>query len=134
MLVIEKMDLENYLNNFDYTARKEMKIHIPELLELLKKDKVQFIDIRFKEEFEMWHFSFSKNIPLNELPGRLNEIDKNKIVVTACPHYDRALIGRIFLVEKGFKVKYLVEGLLGFADYLRGDNAKELFNSLNSNR
>ena len=128
------MDLENYLNNFDYTARKEMKIHIPELLELLKKDKVQFIDIRFKEEFEMWHFSFSKNIPLNELPGRLNEIDKNKIVVTACPHYDRALIGRIFLVEKGFKVKYLVEGLLGFADYLRGDNAKELFNSLNSNR
>ena len=128
------MDLENYLNNFDYTARKEMKIHIPGLLELLKKDKAQFIDVRFKEEFGMWHLAFSKNIPLNELPGRLNEIDKNKIVVTACPHYDRALIGRIFLVEKGFKVKYLVEGLLGLADYLRGDNAKELFDSLNRNK
>ena len=127
------MNLENYLNNFDYTARKEMKIHIPELLELLKKDKVQFIDIRFKEEFDMWHFSFSKNIPLNELPVRLNEIDRNKIVVTSCPHYDRALIGRIFLLEKGFMVKYLVEGLLGLADYLRGDNAKELFASLNIN-
>jgi rhodanese-related sulfurtransferase len=47
------MNLENYLENFDYAARKEMKIHIPELLELLKKDKAQFIDIRFKEEFEM---------------------------------------------------------------------------------
>jgi rhodanese-related sulfurtransferase len=127
------MNLENYLENFDYAARKEMKIHIPELLELLKKDKAQFIDIRFKEEFEMWHFSFSKNIPLNELPGRLDEIDKNKIVVTVCPHYDRALIGRIFLLEKGFKAKYLVEGLLGLADYLRGDNAKELFDSLNRN-
>ena len=128
------MVLEYYLKNFDYAARKEMKIHIPELLELLKKDKAQFIDVRFKEEFDMWHFTFSKNIPLNELPGRLNEIDKNKIIVTACPHYDRALIGRIFLLEKGFKVKYLVEGLLGLADYLRGDYAKELFDSLNSNR
>ena len=126
--------MENYLNNFDYTARKEMKIHISELLELLKNNKAQLINVRFKEEFDMWHFTFSKNIPLNELPGRLNEIDKNKIIVTACPHYDRALIGRIFLLEKGFKVKYLVEGLLGLADYLRGDYAKELFDSLNSNR
>jgi len=127
------MNLENYLENFDYFSRKEMKIHIPELLDLLKKGEAQLIDVRFKEEFEMWHFSFSKNIPLNELPGRLNEIDKNKLVVTSCPHYDRALIGRIFLVEKGFNVKYLVEGLLGLADYLRGDNAKELFDSLNNN-
>ena len=127
------MNLENYLNNFDYTARKEMKIQIPELMELLKNNKAQFIDVRFKEEFDMWHFSFSKNIPLNELPAMLNEIDMNKIVVTACPHYDRALIGRIFLLEKGFKVKYLVEGLIGLADYLRGDNAKELFDLLNRN-
>jgi rhodanese-related sulfurtransferase len=121
------MNIENYLEKFDYTARQEMKIHIPELLELLKNDNAQFIDVRFKEEFDLWHFSFSKNIPLNEMPSRLNEIDKNKMIVTACPHYDRALIGRLFFLEKGFKVKYLVEGLLGLADYLRGDNAKEFY-------
>ena len=111
-----------------------MKIHISELLELLKNNKAQLINVRFKEEFDMWHFTFSKNIPLNELPGRLDELNKNKIIVTACPHYYRALIGRMFLLEKGFKVKYLVEGLLGLADYIRGDYAKELFDSLNSNR
>lgn len=124
------MDLEKYLSNFDYEARKKMKIQIPELLELLKKDKVQFVDVRFKEEFELWHFSFSKNIPLNEMPGRLAEINKDKLIVTACPHYDRAIMGRIFLMQNGFNARYLVEGLLGLADYFRGDNAKHFYNSI----
>lgn len=125
------MDLEKYLSNFDYEARKKMKIQIPELLELLKKNEVQFIDVRFKEEYELWHFSFTKNIPLNEMPNRLSEIDKDKLVVTACPHYDRAIMGRIFLMQNGFNSRYLVEGLLGLADYLRGDNAKHFYDSVN---
>ena len=125
------MDLEKYLSNFDYEARKKMKIQIPELLELLKKNEVQFIDVRFKEEYELWHFSFTKNIPLNEMPNRLSEIDKDKLVVTACPHYDRAIMGRILLMQNGFNSRYLVEGLLGLADYLRGDNAKHFYDSVN---
>lgn len=125
------MDLEKYLSKFDYEARKKMKIQIPELLELLKNDEVQFIDVRFNEEFELWHFSFSINIPLNEMPDRLEEINKDKLVVTACPNYDRAIMGRIFLMQNGFNARYLVEGLLGLADYLRGDNAKHFYSSLN---
>ena len=125
-----KNKYENYLLNFDYESRKKMKIQIPELLDLLLKNKVQFIDVRFKEEFETWNLSFSKNIPLNELPNRLNEIDKSKLVVTACPHYDRAIMGRIFLLENGFNARYLTDGLLGLTDYLRGDKAKELYLAL----
>lgn len=124
------INLEDYLSKFDYEARKKMKIQIPELVELLIENKVQFIDVRFKEEFNLWHFSFSKNMPLNELPKRFTELDKSKLVVTACPHYDRALMGRIFLLEKGFKARYLTDGLLGLADYLRGDAAYELLNFL----
>jgi len=125
------MDFEKYLEKFDYSSRKIMKIQIPELLNLLKSGDVQFIDVRFREEFELWHFSFSKNMPLNELPSRIIELDKSKLVVTACPHYDRASMGRVFLIEHGFNARYLVEGLLGLADYLRGDNALHLYNSLN---
>lgn len=123
-------NLSTYLTQFDYEERTRMKIRIPELLDLLQKDTVQFIDVRFKEEFDLWHFPFSKSIPLNEMPERYNEIDKDKLVVTACPHYDRAIMGRIFLMEKGFNVRYLVEGFLGLADYLRGDNAKLFYNSI----
>lgn len=125
-----QVELAKYLANFDYEERKRMKIGLNELLELLIKDQVQFIDIRFKEEYEAWHFPFAKNIPLNELPDRLSELDKNKLVVTACPHYDRAIMARIFLVTQGFKARYLVDGLLGLANFLRGDNARDLLKLL----
>jgi len=130
IMVELKIKLEDYLSNFDYEEREKMKIEIPELLELITEDKVQFVDVRFMEEYAMWHFPFSKNIPLNELPRRFTELDRTKLVVTACPHYDRAMMGRIFLIENGFKARYLADGLLGLADYLRGDNAYELLDLL----
>ena len=101
------VDYGDYLTKFDYEERKRMKIGINELIELLVKNEVQFIDIRFKEEYEAWHFPFTKNIPLNELPQRLNELDKTRLVVTACPHYDRAIMAGIFLVTRGFQARYL---------------------------
>lgn len=125
-----KQELKEYLTNFDYEERNRMKIRIPELLELLKKEQVQFIDIRFREEYQAWHFGFAKNIPLNELPNRLNELDRAKPVVTACPHYDRSIIARLFLVSRGFEARYLVEGLLGLADHLRGDVARDFVTAL----
>ena len=125
-----KLKLDDYLSRFDYEERKSMKIQIPELIDLVIKDEVQFIDVRFKEEYEAWNIFFAKNIPLNELPNRLDEIDRSKLVVTACPHYDRAIMGRMFLLENGFNVRYLTDGLLGLADYLRGDTAYEVINLL----
>jgi len=67
---------------------------------------------------------FSKNIPLNKLPKRLGELDKKKLIITVCPHNDRASIARMFLHIKGYNAKYLSDGLLGSAEYLRGDKAK----------
>ncbi|MHB8791615.1 MAG: rhodanese-like domain-containing protein [Desulfobulbaceae bacterium] len=118
--------LDEYLSRFNLQERKEMKINSKELVELLKKGEVQFIDIRFPEEFQAWRMGAAINIPLNELPGRLQELDKNKLIVTACPHNDRANLARIYLTTKGYKAKYLTDGLLGLADALRGDAAKEL--------
>jgi rhodanese-related sulfurtransferase len=117
--------LDDYLTSFTYQERKDMKIDSKELVELLKKGEVQLIDIRFPEEFAAWHMGFAKNIPLNELPSRLNELDKNKLIVTACPHYDRSSMARLYLITKGYKARYLHDGLLGLAELLRGDTARE---------
>lgn len=114
-----------YLSRFDYAERNAMKIKSYEALELYKSNKAIFVDIRFKEEHAVWNFPFMKNIPLNELPKRLNEVDKNKLIITVCPHYDRAEIARLYLITKGYKSRYLTDGLLGMAAYLRGDEAKE---------
>lgn len=118
-------NLEEYISSFDYKERTAMKIKMVEMLNLVEENKAQIIDIRFKEEFEVWNLGFTKNIPLNELPNRLHELDKSKLIVTACPHNDRANIARIYLKQKGFNVRYLSDGLLKAVDYLRGDNAKE---------
>ena len=125
-LFVQAESLDDYLTKFSYQERKEMKIDSKELVELLKKGEVQFIDIRFPEEFAAWRMGAATNIPLNELPTRLRELDKNKLIVTACPHNDRANLARIFLTTKGYKAKYLEDGLLGLADVLRGDTAREL--------
>lgn len=117
--------LEEYLNNFSYQERKAMKISSDELVELLKNGEAQLIDIRFPEEFSAWNMGFAKNIPLNELPSRLDELDKNKLVVTACPHYDRSSMARLYLITKGYRARYLNDGLLGLAELLRGDEARE---------
>ena len=122
---VETVTFENYLKAFDYQERKDMKIGIPEMLQLYRQGKVQIIDVRFPEEYQAYSFSFIKNIPLNELPDRIKELDKTKMIVTVCPHYDRAEIARTFLTLKGYQAKYLTDGLLGLADYLRGDRAKD---------
>ncbi|MCU7958818.1 MAG: rhodanese-like domain-containing protein [gamma proteobacterium symbiont of Bathyaustriella thionipta] len=114
----------------NYAARKEMKMDSKGLIQLLKDDKAQLVDIRFPEEYAAWKVGPSISIPLNELPTRLNEIDRTKIIVTACPHKDRATIAMVYLRSKGIKAKYLTDGLIGLAENLRGDNAKSLIESL----
>lgn len=122
--------LEAYITAFDYEARKEMKIDSKGLIALLKEGKAQLIDIRFQEEYEAWTVGPSINIPLNELPDRLSEIDRTKITIVACPHKDRATVAMVYLRSKGLKSQYLTDGLLGLAENLRGDDAKEFIESI----
>ncbi len=122
---MKEINFDTYLKSFDYQERKDMKIQMPELFKLYEEGKAQIIDIRFHEEYSAWHIGFGEHIPLNELPDRLDEIDKNKTIVTMCPHYDRAEIARLFLKLKGFEARYLTDGMLKVVDYLRGDKARD---------
>lgn len=129
---MKELNYDNYLNAFTYEERKEMKINSVELTVMLEEGTAQLVDIRFKEEYEAWHMPISINIPINELPKRLNELDKSKVIVTACPHKDRAIMARTFLKLKGYDTRYLVDGLTGLAEYWRGDNAREFIQEYNS--
>jgi len=122
---LKSVSFDDYLKAFDYKERKYMKIEIPELFDLYKKGMVQIIDIRFAEEYQTYNFSFIKSIPINELPARLDELDKTKIIVTVCPHMDRSEIARTYLTLQGYRSKYLVEGVVGLAEYMRGDTARD---------
>jgi len=118
--------LEQYLLDFDYAERRDMKIGSKELLKLLKEKKAVLVDIRFQEEYAAWRMGFGLHIPLNELPKRLKELDRTKLIVTACPHKDRSTLAMAYLKTRGFDVNYLEDGLLGLAELLRGDKVLEL--------
>ncbi|OZB54510.1 MAG: sulfurtransferase [Thiomonas sp. 15-63-373] len=62
--------------------------------------------------------------------ARLHELDRSKLIITLCPHYDRAEIARLFLTLEGFQSRYLNEGMLGLVDALRGDKARDLMRRL----
>ncbi len=122
--------LETYVGGFDYAARKQMKVDSAELVEWLAAGKAQLVDIRFAEEVAAWGPGFATAIALPELPERLDELDRTKILVTACPHKDRAIIAMVYLRSKGYDARYLEDGLLGLAEHLRGDRAREFVNKL----
>ena len=126
------MDFTNYLTCFDYLERKNMKIGIEAMLDLLIRREAILLDIRFPEETAAWSFGFAQALPLNELPARLAELDKEKLIVTACPHNDRASLARHYLHLQGYRTKYLFEGLLQLANYLRGDKAREIVRKIGS--
>ena len=127
----QEVSFEKYLSDFDYKARVDMKIDSAELVKGIKEGKIQLIDIRFKEEYEAWRMGFAINIPLNELPARIGELAKDKIIVTAFPHMDRRILAMAYLRTKGFDSKYLTDGLVGLAEYLRGDKAREFIQQYN---
>jgi rhodanese-related sulfurtransferase len=91
----------DYLRRFDYQERIEMKIQLPELFELHAQGSAQVVYIRFHEEYAAGRVGIGQHIPLNELPDRLDEFDRDKTIVTMCPHYDRAEIARLSLSHPG---------------------------------
>lgn len=129
----ERPSLEEYLLSFDYAERRAMKAGSQQLLTMLLNDEAVLVDIRFPEEQQAWAMGFGLAIPLNELPKRLDELPRDKIIVTACPLKDRAIIAMTYLRTQGFETRYLTDGLLELARALRGDNARFFLELLSEN-
>lgn len=56
-----------------------------EVKEKLEDDDVQVVDIRPESEYEQGHIPGAINVPMNELPARIDEYDWGEDVVVACP-------------------------------------------------
>lgn len=121
---------DRFLTSFDYDTRADMKTDSKKLIKLLAEKKAVLVDIRFPEETKAWRMGFGLFIPLNELPKRYQELPKDKIIVTACPHKDRSALAMAYLRTKGYNARYLTDGLTGLAENLRGDTAADFMEEL----
>lgn len=81
-----------------------------------KKDKFVFIDVREEWEYDDENLG-AKNIPLGDLPNRLDEIDqyKDQEIIVHCKSGARSGNAKKFLESKGFtKVRNVLGGIMAY--------------------
>jgi rhodanese-related sulfurtransferase len=109
--------MEQVLKNFtlDFFGKGKHKISPAAFFEM---DDVFMLDVRSREEADSLSFKLALhdnvqclNIPINEVPDRLNEIPRDKPLAIFCPAGVRSAIIFSFLLTKGFSdVRILMGG------------------------
>lgn len=74
------------------------------------KGEYAFLDLRNPSELSRGFAKGAVNIPLNELRGRLGELDRSKTYIVYCAVGLRAYIGCRILMQNGFRAKNLSGG------------------------
>jgi adenylyltransferase/sulfurtransferase len=96
----------------------EYEISVKELSAKISDHGDTFIlDVRQPHEYDICRIAGSTLIPLNELPTRIHELDRNWEIVVHCKMGGRSAKAVKFLREAGFeKVKNLKGGILAWSD------------------
>jgi adenylyltransferase/sulfurtransferase len=74
------------------------------------------LDVREPQEYQINRISGSVLIPLGELPQRYNELDPSQEIIAQCKSGARSAKAAEFLRQKGYQVKNLKGGILGWID------------------
>lgn len=84
-----------------------------ELLQRMKNDDVQVLDVRPEDEFALGHVAGAINIPLDKLKRRLANLDAGKEIIAYCrgPYCVLSFEAVAMLRSKGFNVRRLEDGL-----------------------
>lgn len=95
-------------------------------IETLDKENSIVLDVRDSIERELGYIKGSLNIPVDELRNRLDELDKDKLIVIYCAIGIRGYIASRILLQNGFtKVKNLSGGYATYSCVMcQEDNSK----------
>jgi phage shock protein E len=80
----------------------------PEQLQQLRRDGAQVVDVRSPAEFRSGHAPGSLNIPVDQLPARLGELDPARPVLLCCASGARAGFAKSALERSGFSLVHNV--------------------------
>lgn len=81
------------------------RVTINELKEMLAKNEAVVIDVRNQASYDIGHIKGAQLIPLNEVVNRMDQLPRNKLIVTycSCPAEHTAAIAVNNLKGKGFE-------------------------------
>jgi rhodanese-related sulfurtransferase len=91
----------------------EYEIQPEELQSLLESNSdVVVLDVREPWEVQAASMTHHKHIPMNEIPARLHELDRNQHTVVVCHHGVRSMNVTTWLRQQGYeKVQSLAGGI-----------------------
>ncbi len=118
--------MTDFARNITPKAMKNARISADAFIEAYNDGTAEFIDVRVPTETAVWQMNFGLKIPANELPERLEDLPKDKLLVIACPYAERSSMAYTYLSSQGFHARYLEGGLLGLVDRLKGGGAKDI--------
>lgn len=73
-------------------------------------DDLLLLDVREPNEFAFAHIDGSVHIPLNQIPERVQELNKMQDIVVICHHGMRSQQACFFLEQYGFNQLYNLKG------------------------
>ena len=92
-------------------------ISVEEVYEIISSNQDYIIlDVRTPEEFKEGHIEGAILIPVSELGGRLDELPKDKPIITYCKSGGRSGNAAEILVENGFRKVYDMGGILDWQE------------------
>lgn len=102
------------VNMAGYTAENILagrtQVYMPEDLKSFDPDKMTLVDVRSEIEHNNGHIPSSILIPVDELRGRLSELDPSKEIWVYCQVGLRGYTASRILQQKGFRVRNLTGG------------------------
>lgn len=126
-------ELERIISNmnFEYFGTGQHKINAENFI---NKGNAILLDVRAKEEVEtvklqLKHHVTVIEIPLHELPLRINELPKDKFIGVFCSSGARSTIAFIYLKSVGYESVKIVEG--GYYEFMEALLPGKLFKHLN---
>lgn len=115
-IIDEEKKMEKVFQKFtlDFFGKGKHKTSFANFFE---QENVFLLDARSKEEAETLPIALKHHdnvqavsIPINEVPERLAEIPKGKLIGVFCPSNVRSAMVFAFLLSKGFKDVRILEG------------------------
>ena len=76
-----------------------------------QKHVLQVIDVREPDEWSAGHIEGAHHIPMNDVPARLGEIDRQRRVVTVCRSGARSGQVATYLAQAGFTAHNMDGGM-----------------------
>lgn len=78
--------------------------------------ELQIIDVREPDEWQAGHIQTARHIPMDELPDRLDEIDRDQPLVTVCRSGSRSGKMADLLREHGYDAQNMEGGMEAWDD------------------